>query len=103
MAASSAALATPIGELWLTDGEMGVIAELVKVIVEDIEKTWEAVRTMNIHDIELETVKSFIYMDKPTDPVIHIEIEVESEGYQNLTLSLCYLLSTLEPALPDLK
>ena len=96
-------LATPIGESWLSRREMGVIAELVKVIVWDIEKAWETVRAMNIHDIELETVPSFIYMDKPTDPAIHIEIEVKSEGYEDLKLSLCYLLSTLEPALPDLK
>jgi flagellar motor switch protein FliM len=99
----AASLATPIGEKWMSDSDMGVIAELVKVIVEDIEKAWQRVRAMSIHDIELELVPSFIYMDRPTDPVIHIEIEVRSEGYEDLTLSLCYLLSTLEPALPDLK
>jgi hypothetical protein len=62
------------------------------------------VQAMKIHDIELESFPPFIFKpDSPVDPVIHLVIEVKSEGYEDLTLSLCYLLSTLEPTLADLK
>jgi hypothetical protein len=55
-------------------------------------------------DVAQEAFPSFIYKpDNPQEPVIHIVIEVKTEGYEDLTLSLCYFLSTLEPALPDLK
>jgi len=106
---AEAKLATPIGESkdWMSHDEIREINRHVKVVLEDLEKTWAPVRTVVIHDIELETVPSFIYGNpdtpKPTDPTIHIEIEVKSEGYKDLTMSLCYLLSTLEPTLPDLK
>ena len=76
----------------------------VKINVKDIEKAWTPVRETKIHDIELETTPSFIVRsDNPTDPVIHLEFEVKSAGYEDLTLSLCYLRSTLEPALPDMQ
>ena len=96
--------ATPIGEQWMSSEHIGVVNEHVKAILTELEKTWAPVRPIVITDIELETVPSFIYYSgKPQDPIIHLVIEVKSEGYEDLTLSLCYLLSTLEPTLPDLK
>lgn len=94
---------TPIGESWASDSDYGVIAKIIKVIAENMEEAWDIMREIEIHDIHLQIVPSFIYMDKPTDPAFHIKIEVRSEGYEDLTLDLCYLLSTLEPILPHLK
>lgn len=99
-------LAIPVGGEWMSHDDIQGINEHVKIIVKDIEKIWAPVQTMKIHDIELETVPSFISgagNPNPTTPTIYIDIKVKSEGYENLTLSLCYLQSTLEPALPDMK
>lgn len=98
-----AMLATPIGERWASDSDYSVIAKFVKALAPEVEETWGTVSEMSMVDITLQTVPSFIYIDKPTDPAIHIKFEVRSEGYEDLTLSLCYLLSMLEPVLPDLK
>ena len=101
---AAAQLERPIGQPWMSYSDISVMNEHVKVMVAELGKTWESVQTMNIHDIELETFPSFIYKpDNPQEPVIHIVIEVKSEGYEDLTLSLCYFLSTLEPALPELR
>ena len=96
-------LATPIGEEWVFPDDIGVFNKHLKSIIPMLEKAWAPVRAMNIHDIEVEPVPSFIVKNEPTDPVIHIEIEVKSEGYDNLTMSLCYPLSKLEPTLADLE
>lgn len=101
---AAAKSATPIGESWMTPDDIGVINELVVIMYPELEKTWAPVQAMKIHDIELESFPPFIFKpDSPVDPVIHLVIEVKSEGYEDLTLSLCYLLSTLEPTLADLK
>jgi RNA polymerase sigma factor (sigma-70 family) len=96
-------LATPIGVGWMTQSDIDALNSNAKPIIEALEEAWRPVKEMNITDIQIETVPSFIYMDKPTDSTIHIEMEVKSAGCEDLTLSLCYLRSTLEPALPDLK
>ena len=72
-------------------------------LIRALEEAWKSVREMQISNVELEAVPSCVYMDKPTDSVIHLVIEVKSEGCKDLTRSLCYLLSSLEPVLPDLK
>ena len=100
---TEAMLATPIGERWQTDSDYVVIAKLVVALAPEIEEAWGTVWEMSMVDIILQTVPSFIYIDKPTDPAFHIKFEVRSEGYEDLTLSLCYLLSSLKPVLSDLK
>jgi hypothetical protein len=81
----------------------------LKGIVEALENAWPV---PVINDFELIEDPPLIYaprsgpespVEKPTDPAIHIKFEVKSEGYEDQTLSLCYLLSTIEPALGDLK
>ena len=36
-------------------------------------------------------------------PLLLIVMKVKAEGCEDSTMSLCYLLSSLEPVLPDLK
>jgi len=95
-------LSTPIGESWVTPGEIETLNSNAKPIIEAIEEAWKPVREMQITNIELETVPIFI-PGEPAAPAIDIVMKVKSEGCEDLTLSLCYLLSTLEPTLPDLK
>jgi RNA polymerase sigma factor (sigma-70 family) len=102
---AAAKMATPVGEGgWMSQGDIKHINEHVKVIVKDIEKAWTPVCETKIHDIELETSPSFIPQEEGAPaPCIHLEFEVKSTDYEDLTLSLCYLRSTLEPALPDMQ
>jgi RNA polymerase sigma factor (sigma-70 family) len=97
-----AKLATPIGESWVTPGEIETLNSNAKHIIEAIEEAWKPVREMQITNIELETVPTFIPGGAGA-PAIDMVMKVKSEGYEDLTLSLCYLLSTLEPTLPDLQ
>lgn len=90
-----------IGELWVEYAT--VIANLVKALAPEIEKAWETVFEMDMMDINLQTEPRSVQLNRATDPAIHIMFGVESEGYEDLTLSICYLLSTLEPVLPDLE
>jgi flagellar motor switch protein FliM len=96
-------LATPIGESWVTPDEIDTLNSSAKGIIEALEEAWKPVRDMNSIDIELETVPSFIGQIDAGAPAIHLVMKVESEGRQDLEMYLCYPLSTLDPALPDLK
>ena len=88
-------------EMW---GEYpGVIARFVIALAPEIEKAWETVFEMGMGDINLQTVPSSLDTGRPTDPAIRIEFEINSKGYEELTLSFCYLLSSLEPVLSTLK
>ena len=95
-------LSTPIGEAWVTPDEIQTLNSNAKHIIEALEEAWKPVREMQITNIELETVPSFI-PGEPAAPAIDIVMKVKTEGCRDLTLSLCYYLSTLEPTLPDLK
>jgi hypothetical protein len=99
---AEAKLASPIGKSWATEDEYEVTAQLVKIIVAELEKAWEPVSTVSVGCIHLQTVPAFIYVDRATDPALRVRFEVRSGKYEDLSLHLCYLASTIEPALPDL-
>ena len=99
----AARLATPLEEPWVTPSDIEVLNSNAKYVIEALEEAWRPVQEMHITNVELETVPSFIEMDKATDPAIHLVLKVKSAGCEELTLSLCYLLSSLESVLPDLK
>lgn len=89
----------PDGALWVEYAT--VIARFVKALAPQIEKAWETVLEMSMRDINLQTEPSSVQLNRPTDPAIHVEIAVESEGSEGLTLNLCYLHSLLGPSLPE--
>ena len=95
-----AIVATPILETDAYHDDFTVMAKFVKALAPEIEKAWASVFEMCMTDINLHTAPSSIDTGKPTDPAIHIKIEVKSKQSEDHTLGLCYLLSTLEPVLP---
>jgi flagellar motor switch protein FliM len=85
----------------LSQIEMGVIAKIVKRVVEDLEATWEPILPVEISDIELETNPEFMQVTAPSEIVILLAFEVNSTNASGL-VSLCYPFFTLESILPRL-
>jgi flagellar motor switch protein FliM len=85
----------------LSQIEMGIIAKIVKRVVEDIEATWEPVQRVEISDIELETNPEFMQISAASEIVILLAFEVNSTNASGL-VSLCYPFFTLEPILSRL-
>ncbi|MFP6589690.1 MAG: flagellar motor switch protein FliM [Candidatus Latescibacterota bacterium] len=81
--------------------EMGVIAKIVKRVVEDLEATWEPILRVEISDIELETNPEFMQITAASEIVILLAFEVSSTNASGL-VSLCYPFFTLESILPRL-
>ena len=79
--------------------EMGVIARILKRMVEDLEATWRPVLPVRISDIELETNPEFMQITAASEIVILLAFEVNSTNASGL-ISLCYPFFTLEPILP---
>lgn len=85
----------------LSQIEMGVIAKIVKRVVEDLEVTWEPILRVEISDIELETNPEFMQITAASEIVILLAFEVNSTNASGL-VSLCYPFFTLESILPRL-
>ena len=85
----------------LSQIEMGVIAKIVKRVVEDLEATWEPILRVEISDIELETNPEFMQITAASEIVILLAFEVNSTNASGL-VSLCYPFFTLESILPRL-
>ena len=85
----------------LSQIEMGVIAKIVKRVVEDLEATWEPILRVGISDIELETNPEFMQITAASDIVILLAFEVNSTHAKGL-VSLCYPFFTLQPILARL-
>ena len=85
----------------LSQVEMGVIAKIVKGMVQDLEATWEPILRVEIHDIELETNPEFMQITAASEIVILLAFEVNSTNASGL-VSLCYPFFTLESILPRL-
>ena len=85
----------------LSQIEMGVIAKIVKRVVEDLEATWEPILRVEISDIELETNPEFMQITAASEIVILLAFEVSSTNASGL-VSLCYPFFTLESILPRL-
>ncbi|MBT5057269.1 MAG: flagellar motor switch protein FliG [Gemmatimonadetes bacterium] len=79
--------------------EMGVLAKIVKRVVEDPEATWRPIVPAEIYDIELETNPEFLQICAANEIVILLAFEVNSTNASGL-VSLCYPFSTLESLLP---
>jgi flagellar motor switch protein FliM len=85
----------------LSQIEMGVIAKIVKRVVEDLEATWEPILPVEVSDIELETNPEFMQITAASEIVILLAFEVNSTNASGL-VSLCYPFFTLESILPRL-
>lgn len=85
----------------LSQIEMGVIAKIVKRVVEDLEATWEPILRVEISDIELETNPEFMQITAASEIVILLAFEFNSTNASGL-VSLCYPFFTLESILPRL-
>ena len=85
----------------LTPIEIGVINNVVKRVIEDLEATWEPILPVEIYDIELETNPEFMQITAAQEIVILMAFEVNSTNASGL-VSVCYPFFTLEPILPKL-
>ena len=85
----------------LSQIEMGVIAKIVKRVVEDLEATWEPILPVEISDIELETNPEFMQITAAAEIIILLAFEIRSTNASGL-VSLCYPFFTLESILPRL-
>jgi flagellar motor switch protein FliM len=90
---------TPMGEARsLTSIERGVMTKVVQRSMEDLEGTWEPLLKIQVSDAELETNPEFMQVAAPSDTVILIAFEVNSQHSSGL-VNLCYPFFTLEPVM----
>ncbi len=90
---------TPMGESRaLTSIERSVMGKVVARTMEDLEQTWEALLNIQVSDAELETNPEFMQVAAPSDTVILIAFEVNSQHASGL-VNLCYPFFTLEPVM----
>ena len=82
----------------LTAIERGVMAKAVRLFLADFEATWEALLKLRVSDAELETNPEFMQVAAPSDTVILIAFEVNSQHASGL-VNLCYPFFTLEPVM----
>ena len=80
----------------LTGIERSVMAQVVTRNLADLEATWEALLKIQVSDAELETNPEFMQVAAPSDTVILIAFEVNSQHASGL-VNLCYPYFTLEP------
>ena len=90
---------TPMGESrTLTSIERSVMSKVVARTMEDLEATWEALLKIQVSDAELETNPEFMQVAAPSDTVILIAFEINSQHASGL-VNLCYPFFTLEPVM----
>ena len=90
---------TPTGEARvLTSIERSVMAKVVSRTLEDLEATWEPLLRIQMSDAELETNPEFMQVAAPSDTVLLIAFEVNSQHSSGL-VNLCYPFFTLEPVI----
>ncbi len=85
----------------LTGLERQVMAKVVTRSLADLEATWKAFLKIQISDAELETNPEFMQVAAPSDTVILIAFEVNSQHASGL-VNLCFPYFTLEPVMPYL-
>ena len=91
--------ATPGGESRvLTSIERSVMAKVVSRTLEDLETTWETLLKIQMSDAELETNPEFMQAAAPSDTVLLIAFEVNSQHASGL-VNFCYPFFTLEPVM----
>ncbi|MCZ6632921.1 MAG: flagellar motor switch protein FliM [bacterium] len=82
----------------LTAIERTVMGKILTKMLADLEATWEALLKIQVSDAELETNPEFMQMAAPSDTVILIAFEVNSQHASGL-VTLCYPYFTLEPVM----
>ncbi|MDP6777770.1 MAG: flagellar motor switch protein FliM [Candidatus Latescibacteria bacterium] len=82
----------------LTGIERNVMTKVVTQALSDLEATWEQLIKIQVSDAELETNPEFIQIAAPSDTVVLIAFEVNSQHASGL-VSLCYPYFTLEPVM----
>ena len=82
----------------LTSIERSVMGKVVTRSLADLEATWEPLLKIQISDAELETNPEFMQVAAPSDTVILIAFEVNSQHASGL-VNLCYPYFTLEPVM----
>lgn len=91
--------AQPSGEARpLTSIERTVMGKVVTKTLTDLETTWEALLKIQVSDAELETNPEFMQVAAPSDTVVLIAFEVNSQQVSGL-VNLCYPYFTLEPVM----
>ncbi|MFT5365904.1 MAG: flagellar motor switch protein FliM [Candidatus Latescibacterota bacterium] len=82
----------------LTSLERTVMSKVVTRSLANLEATWEALLKIQVSDAELETNPEFMQVAAPSDTVILIAFEVNSQHASGL-VNVCYPYFTLEPAM----
>jgi flagellar motor switch protein FliM len=82
----------------LTAIERTVMTKVVTRTLADLEATWEALLKIQVSDAELETNPEFMQVAAPSDTVVLIAFEVNSQHVSGL-VNLCYPYFTLEPVM----
>ena len=82
----------------LTSAERTVMGKVVTRTLADLEATWEALLKIQVSDAELETNPEFMQIAAPSDTVMLIAFEVNSQHASGL-VNLCYPYFTLEPVM----
>ena len=80
----------------LTALERMVMSKVVTRSLADFEATWEALIKVRVSDAELETNPEFMQIASPSDTVVLIAFEVNSQHASGL-VNLCLPYFTLEP------
>ncbi|MDP6779598.1 MAG: FliM/FliN family flagellar motor switch protein [Candidatus Latescibacteria bacterium] len=79
----------------ITAVERQVMGKAVTRALSDLEATWEPLLKIQVSDAELETNPEFIQVASPSDTVILIAFEVNTQHASGL-INLCYPYFTLE-------
>ncbi|MDA0748086.1 MAG: flagellar motor switch protein FliM [bacterium] len=82
----------------LTSIERTVMGKVVTRTLADLEATWEQLIKIQVSDAELETNPEFMQVAAPSDTVVLIAFEVNSQHASGL-VNLCYPYFTLEPVM----
>lgn len=82
----------------LTSIERAVMSKVVTHSLADLETTWEPLIKIQVSDAELETNPEFMQVAAPSDTVVLIAFEVNSQHASGL-VNLCYPYFTLEPVM----
>ncbi len=82
----------------LTSIERAVMGKVVTQALADLETTWEPLIKIQVSDAELETNPEFMQVAAPSDTVVLIAFEVNSQHASGL-VNLCYPYFTLEPVM----
>ena len=82
----------------LTNIERTVMGKVVTRTLTDLESTWEQLIKIQVSDAELETNPEFMQVAAPSDTMVLIAFEVNSQHASGL-VNLCYPYFTLEPVM----